>query len=491
MHLGLDIGTQSVKALILDPALKAVGRGSSPLTYQALPGGGVEQGAELWLDALGPAISSALGEAGLTPGGISSIGVGGQLDGCVPADGQGRPLHPCLIWMDRRAGDEIGGVSRETIMQRCGIVRDATHMAAKIAWFHQQRPDIYAATAMFHQPVSFVVNALTGQAVMDRALASTTMLYDLAARRFTAELGGLFGVDVARLPRLAAMSDLAGHLSASGAARTGLPRGLPVAVGTGDDFANAIGAGVTRPGAMLCQIGTGEVVGAIHGELVTDRAGFVETHEFSAGSYFIENPGWLSGGAVAWLTGLLRLSGVEEFNALAAAVPPGADGVVFLPALTGAMAPQWNGDVHACFHNLRVEHGPGHLCRAVLEGTAFAMRDVQSRLSGMGVEFSHMVLAGGGSSSGLWAKIRADVAQLPARRCRFTDAAPLGAAILGAVASGALASIDEALPALQHYEPDIVPCPARRDLYAEAHANYRALYASLATLAMKPAPDLA
>ena len=483
MFLGVDIGSQSVKALVVDRSFAPRGQGSVPLSFAAGPDNVVEQDPQTWLDALKPAIAAALAEAGVSANSITAMGVGGQLDGCVPVDTSCTALHPCMTWMDRRATTEANLIPEDVILQRCGIIRDATHMAPKIAWLRDKMPEVVRRTACFHQPVSFVVQHLTGVAVMDRALASTTMLYDLAEKDWADDLLSTFGAQRERLPLLRSMEDCAGRLSENGARLTGLHRGVKVAVGTGDDFTNAIGAGLLSPGVMLCQIGTGEVVGALHPVQVVDDQRLVETHSFTGGHFFIENPGWLSGGAISWLLKLLRLNGVNELNELAASVPPGAGGVVFVPALTGAMAPEWNADVHACFHNLRAHHGAAHLARAVLEGTAFAMHDVQLRLAGMGISFDSIRLAGGGASSKLWAQIRADVAQLPVQICNVKDASPLGAAILAAVSVGELPSISAAEPLLNKDTAWIMPTPALAQAYRDAHRNYLSLYSHLKSMA--------
>lgn len=485
MFLGVDIGSQSVKALILDRAFRPVGFGSAPLSFIAGPANAVEQNPQHWLDALHPAIAEALQSAGTSRESILSLGIGGQLDGCLPVDGAGQPLHSCLTWMDRRADAEAELVPAEVIRRRCGLIRDPSHMGAKIAWFQRNMPYLSHRTALYHQPVSFVVQQLTGAAIMDRALASTTMLYDLKACGWSNELLVGFGIDETNLPALGQMTDAAGTLNSAGAKITGLEVGLTVAVGTGDDFTNAIGAGLLSPGGMLCQVGTGEVVGALHHECVVDDGRLLETHQFTEGTFFIENPGWLSGGAIVWLLQLLRLSGLDELNELARAVPPGAEGVLFIPALTGAMAPEWNADVHACFHNLQIHHKAGHLIRAVLEGTAFAMRDVQLRLADMGVRTERIILAGGGANSKLWAQIRADVAQLPVNVSETRDASPLGAAILGAVAIGAIRSIGDAEPKLPPARAYLTPDSTLARTYQNAYSNYHRLFAHLKSMASR------
>jgi len=479
MLLGLDIGTQSVKALIVDRKLAPLGSGSCKLQYQVMTGNRAEQRPEDWLKGLLPAIEAALAGAKIQAREILAIGVAGQLDGCIPADRENVPLHPCLTWMDRRASACIQHVTSEVILQQCGVVKDASHMAAKIAWFKHELPAIYEAAEIFHQPVSYVVAGLTGAKVIDRTLASTTMLYDLRARAFSKDLCKLFEISAAKLPALASMSEVAGRLSNQGSRLTGIPAGIPVAVGTGDDFSNAIGAGIFKPGALLCQIGTGEVVGTLHAEPAIDHGRLVETHEFFGNLYWLENPGWLSGGAVEWIRKLLRISNLEEFNSIAEKAPPGAGGVTFFPALAGAMAPEWNANVRACFHNLGPDHDASHLARSVLEGTGFAMRDVQLRLEAMGISCDQITLAGGGASSDLWAKIRADISGLPVYRTKNREASTLGAAILAAVASGVIPHIAAAEELMDPPEGPIDPAPVHHALYCEAHKRYLNLYAAL------------
>ena len=207
---------------------------------------------------------------------------------------------------------------------------------------------------------------------------------------------------------------LRGPLVGGGRATHRPARRHPVAVGTGDDFSTPLGRRIVGPGQLAVVLGTGEVVGAVHPRLVIDDAGLVETHAYPGGAYFLENPGWLSGGAVTWLCEMLSIDGFEALHAEAATVPPGAAGLTFIPALTGAMAPVWNASARGCFYGLTPSHTRAHMARALLEGCAFAMRDVADRLKELGAEIRSVLLLGGGARSRLWAQIRADVLGLPA-----------------------------------------------------------------------------
>ena len=480
MIVGADIGTQSLKVAVLDDRLRTVGRASHCYQPSYPQPGWVEQAPSLWTDALGPAIAEALQAAGVKPSDIRAIGFCGQLDGCIAVDAEGNALAPCLIWMDRRATLEIEGVPAERVRAECGLVLDPGHLGAKARWLQRHLPQ--KPIARFHQPVSYVVEQLTGVPVIDHALASTSMLYSLDRRRYDPDLLATFGLSETQLPTVAAAESRAGTLNRRGAALTGLPEGVAVAVGTGDDFGTPLGAGLSKPGRVAVVLGTGEVVGGLHTAPLRDDSGLLETHAYPGGAFFIENPGWLSGGSIAWISRLLNIPDLAALNALAAEVPAGADGLSFLPALTGAMAPEWQPAARGCFYGMTPAHGRGHMVRAVLEGCAFAMRDVVDRLDQMGVDARSLLLIGGGAHSRLWAQMRADIVQRPAELPNCIDCAPIGAALLAAVAGGIARDLAEAVGALTDGHIDIEPDPSQADAYDAAHDRYRQLFGALRPL---------
>jgi xylulokinase len=336
--------------------------------------------------------------------------------------------------------------------------------------------------ARFHQPVSYLVERLTGAAVLDHGLASTTMLYGLERRDYEPDLLACFGIERGTLPRISDAGARAGALSDAGAAMTGLCAGIPVAVGTGDDFATPLGAGIVAPGTIACVLGTAEVVGGLCERAVIDPRGLVETHGYATSGYFIENPGWLSGGAVAWLRRVLAAGSDAELDGWAASVPAGADGVTFLPALSGAMAPEWQPAARGCFDGLTAAHERGHLARALLEGCAFAMRDVVDRLEELGVPAGRVLLVGGGSKSRVWAQIRADLLGRPIAVSAISDACPIGAALLAASAAGVAPDLAAAAARAAGTPRAIEPDAANRAAYDAAYGRYRALFDALRPL---------
>jgi xylulokinase len=481
--LGIDLGSQSLKAVLLDERLALKGSGRRSYAIDFPRPGWAEQDPRAWENALGPAIADALAAVGCSPGDVAALGIAGQLDGCIPVDAKGHFSHPALIWMDRRADASLNRVRHRLGTRRVrtltGANLDGTHMAPKMRWLIDET-EAGRRAALFHQPVTYMVERLTGVRAIDHGLASTSLVYGLIEGGWVPELMAAFDLQPKLLPPLRRSEDRAGRLHGEGARLTGLPAGIPVAVGTGDDFSTPLGGGVMQPGIVADVLGTAEVVGALDREPRIDPSALTETHRYVGDRFhYIENPGWVSGGALEWLRATLGIADFASFDRLAAAVPAGAEGLLFLPALNGAMTPEWIAGARGCFYGLTPAHGPGHLARAVLEGNAFGLKDVVMALRAMGVAADRLRLLGGGARSDLWAQIRADATGQPAERARLADASAVGAAILGGVAAGILPDLAGAAALMNADGPVIEPDPARHRLYGELHGRYRQLFQSL------------
>jgi xylulokinase len=363
MIVGIDVGSQSLKAVLLDDSLRAVGSGRRAYGIEFPQPGWAEQSPAVWEGALGPAIAETLAAAGRKPADVAALGIAGQLDGCIAVDTGGNALAPCLIWMDRRADEDLAGLraspGNEFFRARTGANLDGSHMAPKARWLSSHLCNA-AMPARFHQPVSYLVERLTGEAAMDHGTASTSLVYDLKSGAYAGDLLEFFALRREQFPRLDRSEATAGKLTARGAEVTGLPAGIAVAVGTGDDFSTPLGGGVALPGIVANILGTAEVTGALDPRPLIDPKGLVETHRYvGADLNYIENPGWVCGGALEWLRALLSIADFACYDSLAAKAAPGSDGLLFLPALTGAMTPEWIAAARGCFYGLTPSHGPG------------------------------------------------------------------------------------------------------------------------------------
>ncbi len=467
--VGIDLGTQTCKAVVCDAGLAVRGEHAVGYPTRRPAPDRAEQDPRDWEAALAPAIAGALAAAGATAADIVALAITGQLDGCVAVDASCEPLHPALIWQDRRA-TELG--DRTRVFALAAQVADPSHLAPKIAWLRAAG----IVAARYHTPTTYLVERLTGHAAIDPALASTTMLF--ATDAWSPELLAMFAIDPATLPAIAPATAVAGTLDARGARLTGLRTGTRVAVGTGDDFATPLGAGLVATGAIACALGTAEVVGAIAATRVVDASPepMVETHAYPSGGFFVENPGWLSGGAVEWA---VRLLGFPDATALDAAIAPSAEGVTFLPALAGAMTPVWRPNATGTLHGLAAGHDRGHVARAVLEGLACACRDVVDRLRALGLPADRVVALGGGARSRTWLQIRADLVGLPHAIAPRHDTAPVGAAMIAVVAADLAPDLASAAARVPPPTEIIDPDPRNASAAAGAYRRFRDLCTAL------------
>lgn len=429
--VAVDLGTQTCKAAVYDDALIARGVGRVAIATAHPRPGWAEQDTRAWERAVGAAIADALGAAGLPPAAIAALAFTGQLDGMIAVDAAGAPRSPCWPWLDCRAGRRAARARSRSVstppparspIPATSPPRRATGIAP--ATGRRRRASTRRCRTWSRAPPA--------RGDRPQRQASTTTPFDSASGAWDPALCAAFELDPARLPTIAAATARAGALHAAGAALTGLPRGTPVAVGTGDDFAAPIGVALAER-ALLCAVGTAEVVGA-RGPIATrDPGRLVETHPYPLGGGFVENPGWAAGGAMTWLAGLTGHD-AAALDRAAAAVPPGSDGVTFVPALGGAMVPRWDAAARAAFVGLGPGHGVGHLARAIYEACAVAMAVVAEHLAARGVPTDTVALVGGGARADTWAQLRADVGGRPVARYADVDARPRGAAILAIAA---------------------------------------------------------
>ena len=481
-HLvGIDVGSQSVKGVLCardGTALAAASHGCR-MTHPA--SGWAEQDPAEWRDGIAAVVHELLAGASVAPGEVSHLGLACQVDGVVPVDATLSPLRPAIIWLDKRAADQArrfaDAVGDGAVFETTGLVPDASHTAPKMMWLRDEEPTVYRAAAMLPPPAAYLLGWLTGRPLQDHANASSSLLYDLAARRWAEPLLEAAGVEPGLLPPIAAAHEVAGPLVPSAASELGLTTGCLAVVGTGDDHGAALGAGVVAPGPVADVTGTAEPVGTVAPRLVFDGERLLETHAHAVdGAVFVENPGFVSGGSVLWLASLL---GADQADVLAwaADAPPGADGVTFLPTLSGATAPRWNDRMRGTFHGLSMHHDRRHLSRAVMEGCVYALRDITTRLAAMGLPGEEIRVVGGGARSAVWCQAKADACAIPVRPVAGSEPTALGAAMLAAVGAGAYddaaaASSAMAVLGADRYEPD----PETAGAYDEGYDRYRRLF---------------
>lgn len=495
--IGVDVGSQGTCARAIDPDGAAVATSYVPHALSYPQPGWAEQDPQVWLAA----VAQALGEVRRACPGrhLRAISFGSQLDGLVATTSDGSPTGPALIWMDRRATAECeqaaGELEPQRLRELTGCNLDPGHVAAKIAWVRRHRPDEHAAARWLLLPGSFVAWRAAGELAVDPSNASSSMLFDIRTRSWSVEACAAFGVEIEMLAPICPAHQVLGPVAPWLADATGLDDSTLVVVGCGDEMAATLGAGVIEPGTVCDVLGTAEPVCAVVSQPALDPDCVTEAHPHaSPDGWLLENPGWLSGGAYRWFRDQLGAAELAEatatgtdvyelLNDAAAAVPPGAGGVLWVPALAGATAPEWNPDARAAWFGLTAAHGRAHLTRALLEGNAFALRDVIDAMRAAGLVPTGLVCVGGGARGDLLLSIRADVTGLPVTRPEDVETTARGAAMLAAVGAGLHADVQAAAKHMAgpRREP-ILPDPDRQAIYAAVHERYRDLYTALRPL---------
>lgn len=493
--IGCDVGSQSTKALLLslDGALMGEVAVSYGIDYPQPVW--AEQPVERWTEAFEQAVRALLAQTGVTARQVLALGLASQVEGVVPIDRDGRPLRPAIIWMDRRAATQCerlrAAMGDEDVFDLTGLNIDPSHVAPKMQWIADHQPEVFARTHRLLLPGAYMAYYLTGEFGLDFSNASSTLLLDIRRRDWSPQMCAHFGLDQGLLPPVLPATAPLGTLRPALAERLGLRPETLVVVGSGDEHAACLGAGVVEPGLIGDIAGTSEPVCAAAAGPAFDPDRLIETHcHADPALWLLENPGFVSGANFRWLRDHFAPDEVRaaaaggpsayaRLDEMAESVPPGADGLVFLPCMMGTTTPTWNEAARGTFFGLALAHTRGHFTRAVLEGSAYAVRDITDQLQKMGVPARELRTVGGGAHSPLWSQIKADVTGLPVAVPATTETTAVGAGLLALVGSGACATLAEACPRVVRLAHYYEPRPHTRAAYDDAYGLYREVYFSL------------
>ena len=493
--IGVDVGSQGMKTVLLDASGNVVA--SAYAAYDAhypAPNWAEENPAD-WEAALVDTLHQLMRVSGAHPADVAALAMGSQVDGLVCVDQNGAALRPAIIWLDRRATAQCDAleqhISATDLFHLTGANLDSSHVAPKMLWVRDNEPAIFERARYLLLPGSYMAFRLTGEAVVDYSNASSTLLLDVREKSWSPRMLQIAGLDEARLGHVEGATGVIGPLTSEAARRLGLTTHTLVAVGSGDEHAACVGAGVTDS-RVVCDInGTAEPVCAVAPAPVFDEGGLLETHcHADPQAWLIENPGFVSGGSYRWFLDALApherpaaakrgISPYDLLNSEAEQTPAAADGLIFLPCLSGAMTPTWNADARGVFFGLSMAHGRGHMVRAILEGTAYGLKDNVDRMEQIGLHPQEIRAVAGGARGRLWLQIKADVTGKLVSVPRELETTALGAAMLAGVAGGLFSSLPEAASASVGIASYIQPNPAYRQAYDDAYALYRDIYASL------------
>lgn len=483
--LALDLGTGSLKALVVDRSCKVLGAAAAPYPVERPHDGWAEQDPEQWWQAAVSAARAALAKAGESV--IDAIGISGQMHGTVLLDNAGHLLRPAIIWEDRRSAPQVKqlteSIGGRRLIKICGSPLATGFQAATLAWLAEHEPDTLNRTAMILLPGDYLRFRLSGDFATEPSDASSTLLFDITARNWSAELLESLGLDQTRLPSVAGSTAVTGALSAQAAQALGLRSGIPIAGGGGDAPLAALAAGATSEHTLLLTISTGSQAILPAKAPVVDRLGRIHTW-CNLAPPDIGFPGWYlmgatlaSGRALRWLREEIMLEAPPE--PAVSAVPPGAGGLLFLPYLNGERTPHMDPEASGAFIGLRAHHGPAELTRAVMEGAVFALFDAFDVLRQLGGAPDRVVLAGGGARSSIWTQIVASTFDLPVDPLEESEGSAMGAAIVAATALGWF-DLQTGASRSARFGPRVEPEPSSAAIYRDLRPHFRHAYQALA-----------
>ena len=478
MYIGLDLGTSGLKGVLIDAGQRVLAEATAPLAVSRPAPGWSEQAPADWTLAV-EAVLTALAAHGL--GAVRGIGLSGQMHGATLLDGADQVLRPCILWNDTRAHAEAAALDADPRFRAIsGNIVFPGFTAPKLVWVARHEPEVFAKVAKVLLPKDYLRLWLTGEHAGEMSDAAGTSWLDTGARRWSADLLAATGMGLAQMPRLVEGSEVSGVLRPELAARFGMPAGVVVAGGGGDNAASGIGVGVVRAGQAFVSLGTSGVLFAANDGYQPDPATAVHTF-----CHALPNT-WHQMGVILAATDALnwfaRLAGTAAAGLtadLGALQEPGS--TRFLPYLGGERTPLNDAAVRGAFLGLDHATDQQAATRAVLEGVTFAIADCRDALAATGTRIDSLLAVGGGSRSDYWLAAIATALDTPVSVPVAGDfGGAFGAARLGMMAAtGAGAELASPPEIARVIEPVTALIPA----FAEGHARYRAARDAIRALA--------
>ncbi len=478
--IGLDLGTGGVRAIAVD--LQGQPIASSTRSYPLLTPqpGWTEQNPTEWVEASLNALSDLTQR--LNGHRAIALGLSGQMHGMVPLDADGI-IRPAILWNDQRTGKAVDAIEtaigRQELIGRTGNPAITGFQLPKVVWLQMEEPQAYARLRQILLPKDYLGYVLTGELVTEPSDASGVGCLNLAHRQWDVDILNTIKISPALFPSVVESTAIAGRLKPEIANRVGLPAGLPVVAGGGDNAAAAIGLGISAShlnrGSL--SIGTSGVIFVPCDRPIPDPEGRVHLFCHADGGYHLLGVTLAAGGSLRWYRDTFASQiAFTDLMAMADLSLPGARGVLFLPHLAGERSPHLDPDTRGAWVNLSLAHTQADLVRAVLEGVAFSLRtalEVISKITPV-----HQLLAtGGGARSNTWLRILADVLQAELIAPSSEEGAAYGAAILAMVGVGAYPNLEAAFKILR--QDSKVVQPQANPVYEAAFQRYSKLYEAL------------
>ncbi|MEF2073444.1 xylulokinase [Consotaella aegiceratis] len=473
-YLGLDLGTSSLKALLIDDNQAAIATASVPLTVERPNFGWSEQDPASWIAATEAVLDKLKAEQPEALAAVEGIGLSGHMHGATILGEGDAVLRPCIMWNDTRSYKEAEELNDAESQAITGNIVFPGFTAPKLLWVARNEPEIFAKVRRVLLPKDYLRLWLTGEAVSEMSDSAGTSWLDTGKRDWSLRMLERTNLPLSAMPRLVEGTERSGGLRAELAARWGMKADIAVAGGGGDNAASAAGVGVVEPGTGFLSLGTS-------GVLFTASAGYDPVPETALHTFCHAIPGlWhqmgvtlSAAGSLEWLSRLLQQA-PGDLTALLGEQLEEPGRIVFLPYLSGERTPHNDAAIRGVFAGLEADTDRRAMVKAVLEGVTFSMRDCLEAGGGTG-EVERLIAVGAGSRSRYWLKLMATVLKTEIVLPESGDfGAAFGAARLGlCAATGADPRAVLTLPPLaERFQPQ----PELGEAFEAAYARYRALY---------------
>jgi xylulokinase len=493
--LGIDVGTTGTKSVVFDTRGAAVSKGYVEYGVSLPKSDWAEQDPKVWWDAVVVSVRKAVANLPANSHNLIGMGLSGQTNGIVAIDDRGNVLHPCIVWLDRRATPQAERVRKqlgeEQFHQITGVRIDPFYSIFKLLWFKEQKPREFQQTAVFLQPKDYVGYRLSGQQIIDVGSASSAGVLDVKRRKFATALLEKLDFPVEKLPKLTNPTEVIGEMTEKIANELGLPQGIPIVAGSGDVMVNAVGTGAVEPDLAYSKTATASDIVVCVDNPLLDHESRIVTYASAIENRWILVGGSSGGICYRWfrdnfadlelqLSRRLRKDPYELLDYEAEMAPPGSGNLIFLPYLAGARSPIWNPNARGVFFGIGLEHGKSDFIRSIMEGIAYSMRDrIEIIEKEIGVPIGEIRAVGGGARSKLWRQIISDVCNKTIVSLACDENECLGASILAGAGTHAFDSVHTGITEMIHPGEKNTPDSQLHEMYSGMFDTYRRLYDQL------------
>ncbi len=493
--IGMDIGTTGIKSILMEYGGKILARDFTEYPLDFPQPGWAEQDPHDWWRATCASVRMLLSHAGVSAKKVDALSFSGQMHGLVCLDNNLQVLRPAILWCDQRTTRQCKSITRKIGSRN--LIKLVYNPALegftlpKLQWVRENEPSVYKRIHTILLPKDYVRFRLTGKVCMEVSDAAGTLMFDVAAKKWSESLLEQLGISAELLPPVFNSIDSGGEVTEEAAAETGLAPGTPVICGGADNACAAVGNGIIEPGLVAVSIGTSGTVIAPVKKVKLDEKGRIHFFNHAVPDmYYLMGVMQAAGLSLKWFRDTFaeneRLvemkTGLNSYDLLtlqAEQTPPGAAGLLWLPYLQGERTPHLNAHARGVLFGLSASHTRAHIIRAVIEGVTFGLRDSLEIMKQSGVKIDQIRLTGGGAKSPFWQQVQADVFNHEVVTMNIDEGPAFGAALLAGVGTGVFSSFNDAAQKLIHIEKTISPIPENVRIYEKYYREYTSLYTSL------------